>query len=294
MAKNSEYRGSFGPVATPKKKSATRKTIVTPGTKVSQATINSIKKLGMKEALKLAGKNGNPAGGLASEFQEGVKRMYGAKRLATAKATYAPVKPAAKSPDAARGAAGGTKPATKPAVKPAVKPVVKPAPKKGQSTSDKLKIVGGTVAGIGLLALGKGKGASAAAKLSPAVGKFAKSPVGKALFGTGEKLTEKTLSTSGRLAAKAGKPVSQTQYDAMLAAAKAKGIKLPAAAGAARGARAATAKATARTTAKSAAAARKTKVASGPDAARKAATSTSKKKLGAAGLGASGSAQTRK
>ena len=59
--------------------------------KVSQKTIDSIKKLGMTEALKLAGKNGKTSGGMAREFQEGVRRMYGAKRLEAAKTKYAPV-----------------------------------------------------------------------------------------------------------------------------------------------------------------------------------------------------------
>jgi DNA-binding protein HU-beta len=176
--------------------------------RVSQKTIDDIKKLGMTKALELAGKNGSTAGGLAREFQEGVRRMYGAKRLAAAKATYAPK--------------------AKPATKPVTKPAPKPKAKSGSSMSDKAKVVGGTAAAIGLLALGKGKGASAASKLSPAVGKFAKSGVGKALFGTGEKISTKAFSTAGRVTAKAGKPVSDSQYNAMKAAAKAKGIKLPA------------------------------------------------------------------
>lgn len=46
-------------------------------TKVSQSTIDSIKKLGMTAALKKAGTSKNP------EYLEGVKRMYGAKRLAS-------------------------------------------------------------------------------------------------------------------------------------------------------------------------------------------------------------------
>lgn len=57
---------------------------------VRQSTINDIKKMGMTAALKLAGTNGKTAGGLAREFQEGVRRMYGAERLAAAKAKYAP------------------------------------------------------------------------------------------------------------------------------------------------------------------------------------------------------------
>lgn len=47
--------------------------------KVSQATIDSIKKMGMTAALKKAGSSKNP------EYLEGIKRMYGAKRLAAAK-----------------------------------------------------------------------------------------------------------------------------------------------------------------------------------------------------------------
>jgi hypothetical protein len=199
-------------MAKTKKKTTVTKTIVTPGTKVSQGMIDDIKRLGMTKALALAGKNGNPAGGLASEFQEGVRRMYGARRLEAAKAQYAPLR---KSPRVAERAA---------AAKPKPKPTAK-----NNNKSNLLKAVGGTVAAVGLLAAGKGKGASAAAKLSPAVGNFAKSGLGKALFGTGEKISTKALSTSGRVTAKAGKPVSQAQLDAMKATAKAKGIKTPAA-----------------------------------------------------------------
>lgn len=57
---------------------------------VRQSTINDIKKMGMANALKLAGVNGSTSGGLAREFQEGVRRMYGADRLAAAKAKYGP------------------------------------------------------------------------------------------------------------------------------------------------------------------------------------------------------------
>ena len=204
-----------------------RKTIVTPGTKVSQKTIDDIKRLGMTKALALAGKNGKTAGGLASEFQEGVRRMYGARRLEASIAKYTPKTP--KSPYAFSGVAGKAG-KTGTGAKTVTKPVAKPAAK-GSSMADKAKIVGGTVAGIGLLALGKGKGASAAAKLSPAVGKLANSGVGKALFGTGEKISTKALSTSGRVAAKTRGSVSQSQFDAMTAAAKAKGIKATTAAG---------------------------------------------------------------
>ena len=93
MAMNSEYRGSASGMAAAKKKTAARKTVVTPGTKVSQATIDKIKAMGMTKALK-------SAGSASPEMREGLKRLYGAKRVAAA----APSKPAAKSPDQARGA----------------------------------------------------------------------------------------------------------------------------------------------------------------------------------------------
>ena len=57
-----------------KKVTPKTKTVVTPGTKVSQATIDKIKAMGMKKAL--AG-----AGGASAEMREGLKRMYGAKRV---------------------------------------------------------------------------------------------------------------------------------------------------------------------------------------------------------------------
>lgn len=72
------------------------KTVVTPGTKVSQATIDKIKAMGMKKALAGAA-NASP------EMREGLKRMYGAKRVGAA----APSSTTYKSADAARSAASG-------------------------------------------------------------------------------------------------------------------------------------------------------------------------------------------
>ena len=77
MAMNSEYRGSTYGAMAPKKKTSTRKTVATPGTKVSQATIDKIKAMGMTKALKGAA-NASP------EMREALKRMYGAKRVAAA------------------------------------------------------------------------------------------------------------------------------------------------------------------------------------------------------------------
>jgi hypothetical protein len=190
---------------------------------VTQATINSIKKMGMTEALKLAGKNNKTSGGMAREFQEGVRRMYGAKRLEAAKAKYAP----AEKP---KFSTASRPPVAKPKFSTASRPPVanKPTPKPAAKSNTRSNVVKGTLgaaAAVGVLAASKGRGASVAAKLSPAVGKFASSGAGKAIFGTGEKLTNKAFSTSGRVAAKAGKPVSQSQYEAMIASARAKGIK---------------------------------------------------------------------
>jgi len=148
--------------------------------KVSQSTIDDIKRMGMTKALALAGKNGKTSGGMAREFQEGVRRMYGAKRLEAAKTKYAPVK--STSADAAR--AGATKPmASKPSTKPAAKPATKT-----KNNSNFGKVVGGLygAAALGVLAASKGKGVAAAAKLSPAVASAAKSGIGKALLGTGK------------------------------------------------------------------------------------------------------------
>lgn len=88
-------------------------------TPVSQATIDSIKKAGMAASLKKAATSKD------ASYVQGVKRMYGAERLAAAKksamvksgsadaarASVKPSKPVAKSADAARAAA--TKASTK-------------------------------------------------------------------------------------------------------------------------------------------------------------------------------------
>jgi hypothetical protein len=156
--------------------------------KVSQSTINSIKKMGMTEALKLAGKNGATAGGAAREFQEGVRRMYGAKRLATAKATYAPKpKLGAKTVMAPKG---GVKPAAKPAAKPMTK---------SKSNSNFGKVVGGLygAAAVGALVASKGKATGLASKMAPGLAKsVSKSAVGRAVFGSGKPLTSKAFAAA--------------------------------------------------------------------------------------------------
>ena len=60
-----------------KKKTAPKKIVV------KQTTINKIKGMGMTSALKKAGTSSN------AEFVEGVKRMYGARRLSASKGSAA-------------------------------------------------------------------------------------------------------------------------------------------------------------------------------------------------------------
>lgn len=70
-------------------KKSTSRTVVTPGTKVSQATIDKIKGMGMSAALK-------SASGASAEMKEGIRRLYGAKRFEAATKSSSSV-PAQKS-----------------------------------------------------------------------------------------------------------------------------------------------------------------------------------------------------
>jgi hypothetical protein len=59
--------------------------------KVSQSTINDIKRLGMKEALKLAKMNAKAEqAGLVAEYQEATRRLYGDRRFAASTGAKAP------------------------------------------------------------------------------------------------------------------------------------------------------------------------------------------------------------
>ena len=78
--------------------------------KVSQATIDNIKKMGMDKALKSASK-------ASPEMKEALTRMYGAKRVQAASGATTSA-PKATSADMARGATSKT---TKPAAKPVAK-----------------------------------------------------------------------------------------------------------------------------------------------------------------------------
>ena len=130
-----------------KKVTPKTKTVVTPGTKVSQATIDKIKAMGMKKAL--AG-----AGGASAEMREGLKRMYGAKRVGASTTTNG----AKSSLSSVKLSLPGYGPATKVnstssrSASPAGgKASVKPAAKKSTTTDPLAKFVFG---------LGKKSGAS--------------------------------------------------------------------------------------------------------------------------------------
>lgn len=215
------------------------KTIVTPGTKVKQDMIDFIKTQGMTRALKRAGEINAKGTKGEAEFIEGVRRMYGARRLETATKTAMPKAPLKKGSYQAGSAKSGKATYTtgsgvrNTAVgKSTTKPTTKVIPaKKDNTKSNLLKGVAGTAAAVGVLALTRGKGAGLAAKLSPGL---AKSGVGRAVLGgtnqaarkvSSAKMmaSDKALSASGRAAAAVKRPVSQSQYDAMKAAAK-KGV----------------------------------------------------------------------
>jgi hypothetical protein len=148
--------------------------------KVSQKTIDNIKKMGMTKTLESLKSIGQPGGRnvpASKEFIEGARRMYG-----TRVDKYLPAK--STSVDAARRSASGAKPATKAAVK-AVSTKGKPMAK-DNTKSNVVKGTLGAAAALGVLAASKGKAAGAAAKLSPGL---AKSAVGRALVGSTPKMS---------------------------------------------------------------------------------------------------------
>lgn len=231
--------------------------------KVSQSTIDDIKKMGMAKALKLASQNSKASqAGLVKEYQEATRRLYGEKRFAAATG--------AKNTIGATGSSGSKSGSKKPAA--AVKSPTgdyssrsktQTAPKttaytKGKSgmvnsksdykqTSSKKsgfhitpKEVLGTAAAVGLMVASRGRATGAAARLAPGVTKLlanksyvapkvlqVTSKAGSKVSSAAVKAGEKVSAATGRVAAKTGKAVSQTQYEAMQAAAKAKGIKAP-------------------------------------------------------------------
>mgnify|MGYP003651610253 FL=1 len=160
--------------------------------KVSQATIDKIKTMGMTKAL--AGSRG-----ATPEMKEGLRRMYGATRVKAA--TKGATAPKFKAP------AGANK-------KPAGRMSKSAAPKKGisNSTGKKLTagVVGAAVAGAVVRGIAEGTKVKAAAPLVKLVaGAFTR------------KAVVSQAAIAGMKAAKAGKGVTPNQLKAMKAAAKA-------------------------------------------------------------------------
>lgn len=150
--------------------------------KVSQKTIDNIKKMGMTKTLESLKSIGQPGGRnvpASKEFIEGARRMYG-----TRVDKYLPAK--STSADAARSKAMGAKPATKAAVK----AVSTKAVAKNNTKANVVKGTLGTAAALGVLAASKGKATGTAAKLAPGL---AKSAVGRALAGSTPKMSPSSL-----------------------------------------------------------------------------------------------------
>jgi hypothetical protein len=167
--------------------------------KVKQDMIDFIKTQGMTASLKRAGEIKASGKGGEKEFLEGVRRMYGAHRLAAATKVATP--PKFKAP------AGANK-------KPAGRMSKSAAPKKGISNSTGKKItagvVGTAVAGAVVRGIAEGTKVKAAAPLVKLVsGAFTR------------KAVVSQAAISGMKAAKAGKGVTPNQLKAMKAAAKA-------------------------------------------------------------------------
>lgn len=162
--------------------------------KVSQKTIDEIKKMGMKKALgTVAGASAaSKQDASAKEWAEGVKRLYTAERVNAAMKGAKPkasISGPASAKTPAKYATSGPKSAnTKATYK-----------KKGMSTGDKLKTAGLTAAAVASLVASRGKATGAAAKLAPG---FAKSSLGKAVIGNAPKMLPKAPGEGVRVGAK--------------------------------------------------------------------------------------------
>ena len=140
--------------------------------KVKQDMIDFIKTQGMTKALKRAGSISAKGGKGEAEFLEGVRRMYGAKRLAAA--TKAATPKTGSYQAGAGMAKKGTYTTGSGVSKPAAKTVVKPA-SKSMSGTTKRNLIGGAVLAGGLLAAKAtpaGRAANAAVGLGRAAAKL--------------------------------------------------------------------------------------------------------------------------
>ena len=155
--------------------------------KVSQTTIDNIKKMGMTASLKKAASSKNP------EYLEGIKRMYGANRLAAAKKATA--SPAGRtSPRVAERASSATN---------------RPSPRVAERTPAKKS------SGKGISIGTFGKAVAGAAGATAAI-----IPVGRAISAgkfAGVMGSRAVQSAIGKRAAKKTGEVTQQQFNAMRA-----------------------------------------------------------------------------
>jgi cytoskeletal protein RodZ len=122
--------------------------------KVSQATIDKIKKMGMTKALKGAS-NASP------EMKEGLKRMYGARRVAAATGSTKPMRMTAR--EAERNTPMKAKPSVREAErKTPVKKAAAPMARKSTTTDPFARAVFGIGSAIGSGKLGASGGKTAA------------------------------------------------------------------------------------------------------------------------------------
>lgn len=202
--------------------------------KVSQSTIDDIKKLGMSKALKMAKMNAkSPQAGLVAEYQEATRRLYGDKRFSAATGASAKKPSTSYSPAPKKASTSYSPQKMKGATV-----------KKSSGISKRDWGVAGGVAAAALTLATRGRAAGMAAKLSPAL---MKNKVAQAAL-TGEikktatkaaakKVAPKTVSQSGydamvaakrgQTAAAAGKSVTPEQFSAMSGVAKATAKKAP-------------------------------------------------------------------
>lgn len=171
--------------------------------KVSQKTIDDIKKMGMAKALKtVAGASAaSKDDASAREWAEGVKRLYTAERVNAAMKASKPAG-ATSGPLSAKTKAtyktSGPKSANTPA---------KSKPKSGFRITPREVV--GTALAVGALAASKGKAGAVAARLAPGL---AKSRLGKAAIGNAPKVYPKAPGEGVRVVAKGslGKTTSAT------------------------------------------------------------------------------------
>jgi hypothetical protein len=171
--------------------------------KVSQTTIDNIKKMGMTASLKKAASSKNP------EYLEGIRRMYGASRLAAAKKTTA--SPAGRiSPRVAERAPSATNRKSPRVAERASATAGRKSPRVAEGASAKKS------SDKGFTAYNIGKAITGAAGATAGIA----IPVGRAISAgkfAGVLGSRRVQSATGRIAARKTGEVTQQQFNAMRA-----------------------------------------------------------------------------